>query len=343
MRERYVSMNMTLIHGPGMIRLQPNQGVVTCVVRNGEFYLERFIQHYFEMGFRHLIFLDNGSTDNTIAIGKRHRNVSIYRSCLPIEAHQALFKKRLPQLCVKGGWCLDADIDEFLDFPSSDAIDLGQFFGYLNRNKYTAVVTQLLDMFSDRPVSVSAPEDDDPNAVLSVTYPYYDLSDVTKTDYRTSELSTTYGGRNTVSNVATKLLWGGIRKTLSGNEYLLTKHSLFSMENRPDLFPHVHFVNKARLADVSCVLLHYKLTSSALAIAIQNMERFPGNSKLYADFIQYITKNPTYQVKRPEATRLRGVNQLVRQDFLFTSENYRQYVESHAMAHSLQTSGQVQL
>jgi glycosyltransferase involved in cell wall biosynthesis len=328
LRERYVAMKIALLHGPGKIRLRSNESVVTCVVRNGEFYLERFIHHYTQMGFRHLIFMDNGSTDKTIAIAKKYKNVSIYTSDLPIEAHQALFKKRLPQLCVQGGWCLDADIDEFMDFPSSDVVNLRQFLTYLNENKYTTVLTQLLDMFSDRPVSVSAPENDDPHEILSVSYPYYDLSEVSRTDYRTSDLSLTYGARNTVSNPATQLLWGGIRKTLSGNEYLLTKHSLFSMEHSPELFPHVHFVDNARLADVSCVMRHYKLTSSALAIAVQNMERFPGNGKLYADFIEYITKNPTYQVKRPEALKLDSVNELVQLNFLFTSENYRQYVKS---------------
>lgn len=327
-RERYVAMNTSLLHGPGNIRLRPNECVVTCVVRNGEFYLERFIQHYSNMGFRHLFLLDNGSTDNTVAIAKKHKNVSIYTSELPIEAHQAIFKKHLPKLCAKGGWCLDADIDEFFDFPCSDSISLSQLLDYLNLNGYTAVITQLLDMFSDQRITVSAPEDEDPGEALSVRYAYYDLSEVTKTTYRTSELSATYGGRNRISNEAAALYWGGIRKTLSGNEYLLTKHSLFCMEPRPELFPHVHFVDNAAVADVSGVLLHYKLTSSALAIALQNKERFPGNGKLYSDFIDYITKNADYQVNRPGATRLTNVNELVDNTFLFTSQKFRQYVES---------------
>ena len=47
----------------------------------------------------------------------------------------------------------DADIDEFFDFPGSDVMELREFLDYLNRNQFTAVMTQLLDMFSDQPLS----------------------------------------------------------------------------------------------------------------------------------------------------------------------------------------------
>src|SRR5260370_20795818 len=93
LRELMVPMNVVNLHGLKKIRLQPNEAIVTCVVRNGEFFIERFITHYSKMGFRHLVFLDNGSTDATISIAKRHKNVTIYTSTLSIEAHQGFLKK----------------------------------------------------------------------------------------------------------------------------------------------------------------------------------------------------------------------------------------------------------
>jgi Glycosyl transferase family 2 len=327
-RECIISMNVKHVHGPRKIRLGANEAVVTCIVRNGEFYMERFIRHHFRLGFRHLVFLDNGSTDRTIEIAKQHNNVSIFTSTLPIEMYQPLLKKRLPLIAARGGWCFDADIDEFFEYPLSDTVSLARFLEYLNTNRYQAVITQMLDMFGGRPISSSAQaEQEDLEDELNHLYPFYDLSDVAKTDYRTSELTMKFASGNSLSNDAPRLCWGGIRKTLAGNEVLLTKHSLFSLEKGPELFPHVHFINHARLADVSCVLLHYKLTSSAMAIALQNMEHFPGNEKVYRDFIEFLTRKPEFEVKRPTAKKLRTTYQLVEDEFLFVSDVYMKYAE----------------
>ena len=152
LREQHVSMNVTHIYGPRTVQLSKSEAAVTCVLRNGEYYIDSFIQHYTKMGFRHMFFLDNGSSDETLSTIKQYDNVSICQSTLPISANQRLFKKYLAARSIRGGWCLDADIDEFFDYPFSDVIDLHQFLGYLNQNHYTTIITHLLDMFSDRPL-----------------------------------------------------------------------------------------------------------------------------------------------------------------------------------------------
>src|SRR5262249_5307537 len=185
MRQRLVSYDVRHLCGPRRLHLSRNEAVVTCVVKNGEFYIESFIRHYLQMGFRHIFFLDNGSTDKTTAIAQQHPNVSVCSSNLPIDAHQAPFKKYLAKTSGVGGWCLDADIDEFFDYPSSDQIPLHKFLEYLNQRRSTAVITQLLDMFSDKPMSqLSAlPERD-----LRGVYQYYDLSEVARTKYRDASI-----------------------------------------------------------------------------------------------------------------------------------------------------------
>jgi len=325
-REHFVSLNITHLYGPKRIRLSSNEAVVTCVVKNGEFYVEHFIRHYVQMGFRHIFFLDNGSSDQTIAIAKRHKNVSVCKSNLSIDGHQGLFKKYLAQRSAAGGWCLDADIDEFLDYPFSDVIGLRAFLEYLNGKHYSAVITQLLDMFSDKPLShLAKAQEEDVKAV----YRYYDISGLTKTQYDVSDLVAQYGQGNDISNRDAALYFGGIRKTLWGNNCLLTKHSLF-LADKVELFPHVHFVNNARLADVSCVMLHYKLTSNALDAALQNRVGFLGISKGYNDCIDFLTREPNYLIKRSTAAAFRSVNDLVESDFLFISKDYREYVSALA-------------
>jgi Glycosyl transferase family 2 len=323
-RERIVSMNVHLLHGPAAVRLANNEAVVTCVVKNGEFYIEPFIRHYSQMGFRHIFFLDNGSSDQTVAIAKNYLNVSVCSCSLPIETHQALFKKHLARKSAVGGWCLDADIDEFFDYPMSEKVALKDFLEYLNSQRYTAVATQLLDMFSDKAPTALASEQGD----LTEVYRYYDLSNMTRVGYANSELVQTYARENYLSNQNTALYYGGIRKTLYGNDCLLTKHSLFFLEEDLELFPHVHFVNRARLADVSGVMRHYKLTSNALDIAIQNREGFSGNSKGYRDFIAFLTDKPDQKIERETARKFRGLRDLIESGFIFTSHEYETYAKA---------------
>jgi Glycosyl transferase family 2 len=288
------------------------------------------------MGFRHIFFLDNGSTDQTITIAKQYENVSVCQSTLPIEANQGLFKRYLAERSAVGGWCVDADVDEFFDYPGSNVMDLGTFLDYLNRNQYTAVVTQLLDMFSDQPLSHLVHKQQEQLASL---YQYYDLSDVERTKYRQAEFVVRHAAGNQVSNPETALLYGGIRKTLYGSEWLtnclLTKHSMFRLGKGVELFPHVHFVNHARLADVSCVMLHYKLVSNALETALQNKESFSGIGKGYSDFIDFILQNPDHQIKQSTAAKFSDAATLIEDGFLFGSAKYREYVDSFAKSPAL--------
>lgn len=323
LRERHVSMNVTHIYGPRTVQLSGSEAAVTCVLRNGEYYIDSFIEHYSKMGFRHIFFLDNGSSDETLSMVRRYDNVSICRSALPVSANQRLFKKYLAKSSIRGGWCLDADIDEFFDFPFSDVIGLRQFLVYLNQNRYTTVITHLLDMFSDRPLSYLTSERKED---VKSAYPYYDISAVIKTDYRTSDVVAKYGNANKLADSKTALYWGGIRKTLYGNNCLLTKHSLFLPEAGLDLFPHVHFANEANVADVSGVMLHYKLTSNAMAIARQNRDNFTENSKTYAAFISTLQKGSDRQIRQDTAQKFVSATELAKCKFLAMSPAYKEYM-----------------
>jgi hypothetical protein len=163
---------------------------------------------------------------------------------------------------------------------------------------------------------------------LKSGYPYCDISAIEKVDYRLTELSQQHGDKNQIAHVSTRLYFGGIRKTLYGNNCLLSKHSLFLPGQGLELFPHVHFVNGARLADVSCVLLHYKFTSNALEIAAQNKARFVTNSAGYTEFIRFLESCPDYSLKQPTAMQFRGSEALVERDFLFMSDRYREHVSA---------------
>ncbi len=281
--------------------------------------MESFIKHYLAMGFRHIFFLDNGSSDQTIAIAREYDKVSVCQCILPISTNQRLFKKYLATKSVRGGWCLDADVDELFDYPHSDVMSLRELLAYLNEHDYNAMITQLLDMFSDRPLSHLV---DEQKEDIKAAYEYYDISEVGRTDYRSSPVAVNSAGANRLAASDVSLLWGGIRKRLYGNDCLLTKHSLFYPEAGLELFPHIHFVNRANVADISGVMLHYKLTSNALAMALQNRDNFTENSKTYGAFIDVLQKASELQVKRSTARRYIQASELCKNGFLITSPAY---------------------
>jgi hypothetical protein len=323
--QQFAATRIINLSGPQKISIAKDEAVVTCVVKNGEFYIESFIEHYSQMGFRHIFFLDNGSNDQTIELAKVKNNVSVFRCDLSINKYQRLFKRYLAKNTAIGGWRLDADIDEFFNYPFSDSITFQDFLGYLNRENYSAVVTQLLDMFSDSPVGRS--DQEGPETSFKEVYQYFDISNIEKEPYCTSKLGAKYGHKNTIANPDTALIFGGIRKSLYGNNCLLTKHSLFLPEKGLDLFPHVHFVNRARLADISCIMHHYKLTSNVLDIAQQNKEGFSANSAGYNDFIKFLVQNNGLDIKTNSAAKFKSVDDLVRCGFLFSSDRYRGYID----------------
>lgn len=128
-------------------------------------------------------------------------------------------KRYLAQTFSAGRWNLSADIDELFDYPFSKNLRLSDFLDYLNANSYTAVVAQMLDMFSDIPLNKLESKTDD---ILKEKYVYYDISDIEKEDYLWSKRS----------NPAIKMHWGGIRKRVFGTINGLTKSPLVFMDGK---------------------------------------------------------------------------------------------------------------
>jgi hypothetical protein len=180
-------------------------------------------------------------------------------------------------------------------------------------------------MFSAEPLSDLATQEQRP---FEKTYQYYDLSEITRVPYRGSDMTALFARHNAITNVDTALQFGGIRKTLYGNNCLLTKHSLFRPNTGLELFEHIHFVDKARLADVSGIMRHYKLTSNALETAIQNRAGFTALSDGYDSFINFLNNKKDVQIARTTAVKFQSVDKLIPRGFVFVSSEYRQYVNS---------------
>ena len=307
------------VHGPAAVPYAEDELLVICVVRNAEEYVHPYVAHYRALGARHLVFLDNGSTDGTVERLCAYDGVTVLRTDAPYERYENSMKRYLAERFSRGRWNLIADIDELFDFPCSDLLSLRAFLQYLNRHGYTAVLAQLLDMVADRPLSASPVERDED---LASTYRYYDVSDITKSDYPFVD----------VPDRRIRFHWGGIRRTVFGTKNGLTKAALVRMDGRVQPFVAWHQVRHARLADVTCVLRHYPFRPSFYrkvqdAVATGRYGRLTSDE--YAAYWAVLSREPDLNLRRPTARELSSLDELLERDFLVVSPAYRRWVAEH--------------
>jgi len=290
------------------------------VVKNGEFFLPEFISHHMNLGFAHIFLLDNGSTDRTLDIARSHSCVTVYQSLLPVDKYQGALKRHLATVAAPNGWCLDVDIDEFFDYPLSSEVPLRKLLTYFDKSGFTAMVTQMLDMFSEVPLSEMASSTERPPLT---DYHYYDLSEMRREEYLLSSLVASFASSNEPTNALTALFYGGTRKYLYGLDCLLTKHSLFRTSRGLRLFDHVHFVANARLANVSGLLRHYKFAGDVISLAEQNRAAFRATGAGYQDMIDAIRSKPKLRLVRETSKSLSEPAELLESSFLFASPQAR--------------------
>jgi hypothetical protein len=292
--------------------------IVTCVVRNGSIYLKSYVEHYSSLGVKHIVFLDNGSTDDTIERASAFENVTVLSADVPYSLYENLMKDYLSRRFSSGRWNLCADIDELFDYPGSEVVGLAAFLRHLDARGFTAVVAQMLDLFSDSPLSRLSSE---PGEDLKAKYVFYDLSEIEKVPYRWSQLS----------SGDVKMHFGGIRKTLFGTRNGLTKAALVFVGPGIRLFCDWHHAENAQVADFTCVLLHYPFNGSFLAKVKEAAEtkRYGDvTSDEYDGYWKRLSNEPDLSLCLETARRYEATSTLLEEGFLVASPAYLEWVRS---------------
>jgi hypothetical protein len=320
----FVGRNITHVYGPEEVSYAPDELVVVCLVRNGRPYLETFMDHYSALGVRHVVFLDNGSDDGTVEAAQGYENVTVLATDLPYRDYKYVMKQYLIHRFGRERWCLYVDIDELFDYPRSDVVGLSSFLEYLNRGSFTTVVAQMLDMFPEGPLAAESGAE---GGSLREQHRFYDISDIDTSRYRRSSKIS----GNTVSNDDIRVFYGGIRKTLFDVRANLTKHPLIFVDDevRP-MDNSSHRTNNARVADLSCVLYHYKFLENFrehTERAIREGSYFDGSAE-YKKYRTVLDRTPELRIKQPTSRELTSVNELVAQGFLVISEEYADWADA---------------
>jgi hypothetical protein len=199
----------------------------------------------------------------------------------------------------------------------------------------------MLDMFPEEAVLHDARREDEP---LKELHRLYDISSVTTRDYLeelhrfhgTSDASTRNkrspdGASNTLASEEIEVYRGGIQYTLFGYRALLTKHPLMFVDD--EIVPidnSSHWVGGARVADVSCVLFHYKFIGDFYerALLAVKEENHSNNSAKYKKYLGALEQDLDLQIKKESAREIEDTNELVDNGFLVVSGEYMALVDA---------------
>lgn len=122
-----------------------------------------------------------------------------------------------------------------------------------------------------------------------------------------------------------------MRERVFGTSNSLTKTPLIFSDRRLKPFVEWHHVKDAHIADISCILLHYPFTSTfreKVEEAAQT-KRYASALWEYAGYWELLERNPNVVLASGAARRFRGLDELIKDEFLIVSEKYLQWVKAH--------------
>ncbi len=333
MTYRILHSSIEHLHGPEEIPYGEDELVVVCNVRDGRPYVKSFVEHYFSLGVKHIVFLDNNSSDGTVSAVCRYDNVTVLRTKLPYKEYMYSMRQYLIARFGENRWCLCVDIDELFDYPYSDVMGLDSLLGYLNSKSYTAVTAQMLDMFPEKPLSGRVGSLDEP---LKELHRFYDISRIS----RRSTKRHPWFRNNTLESDEVERFSGGVREIVFGTAPTLTKYPLVFSDGRLKPFDGSgHWVDNARIADFTCVLFHYKFLDEHFRKQVTQVLR-DGWDKFseYERYSKVLDRNPSLQVKQETSKEIESVNDLLENQFLVVSDDYVSWVNAEEEKSVLQTS-----
>ncbi len=317
------------IHGPHRRFSGPDDVTLIALVRNGGYYLEAFFDYYQSLGIRHFVFFDNGSDDDTIAQIRRRPGTAILQSRLPWGAFENTFRSYAARRYAKDRWCLIVDMDEIFDFPGRQEIGLTGLVRYLSANGYTALVSQMLEMFPKAPLRDVAQM---PYAEVLEAFRFYDLSSISTFPYHAPDTGLSYflnQNRSEGPN-APELLFGGVRAKVFGESCCLTKHPLVFVGPGVTAGVHPHAASGARIAPMTGLIRHYKFANDSLARdrrSVQTASIEHGEDKLR---LARLSKQPDLSLWSKDAREAPDIARLQNDGFLQASDEYEAYLHNPA-------------
>lgn len=315
---RSVRRGNVVVHGPAIVDLGVDDVAVVGLMKDAAYFVGGFIEHHQRLGVRHIVIVDNGSTDSTVAIAAGFDNVTVIRNTLPAKRYEVPLRDLAARQVLRGGWVLFADADEMFEPPLG--VPLGRLTAYLNANGFTAMVAHMLDLFSPLPYGAGkgwtysqvVRQADRYSLGQVVSVPYHDQTQIGFSWY----LDRNQG------DVSLKI--GGLRREVFGEGCVLSKHSLVR-NGGGVLMTHPHCASGVRVADVTGVLRHYKLAGDYLARDRASVAAGTWDHAEDAKRLEAAVGGDAFTITPVSAHVYAGPSVLVDQGFLEASAAFRAY------------------
>lgn len=300
------------LQGPDRRFVPPGGVVLIALVRDGAYYLDLFLEHYRRLGVAGFVFVDNGSTDGTLARLAREPDVAVWQAKLPWLAYENDLRGFAASRYGAERWCLFADMDELLAFDG--AVDLPALTRQLKAEGHTAMMAQMLEMFPRGPLA-AAQGLSYREAVAA--FRYAEISAVRRLPYMTEATGFAYFlRRNVLPEAAPELMFGGVRGRVFGESCCLSKHPLVFNGAGVQAAVHPHASAGVRVSDRVALIRHYKFAGESLARDLRAQAEAVsehGEDRLRAAVMQ---GNPELSLWSEAALEDPGIAELRRRGFL---------------------------
>ena len=318
-RNRFaVRRSFSHVSGPMRFDLADDEVSLICIGRNTAFYLQTFFDWHRELGIENFLYVDNGSSDRSVEIASRQPNTIVARCSASFEDFEGLIRLNATQMFVHGGWRLVVDADELFDYPGSQSLSIGGLIKELNALGATAVVAQMLDMI---PNGGLADINNDTYDAAIASCPNYDIASIEAYDYFSEDIKFKwYLEQNKLSNPEIKFHFGGIRRTLFGEDCCLSKHPLFKPGPDVLVLPHPHVSTGLVCADFTALLRHYKFTGDFITRERKLLVDGRVAHGETALRMEALKNKPDMQFVQPTSMRYTTPEALISQGFLVVSD-----------------------
>jgi hypothetical protein len=142
-------------------------------VRNEHLRLPASLNHYRRIGVDRFFIVDNGSSDGTRDFPRAQDDVELFvTEDSYAESHFGMdWQHILMDRFANGHWIVSVDADELFIYPHYETTHLKRLCAFLDRTRATAMLSILLDMYSDKAIDKTTYRCGDS---LLETCPYFD-------------------------------------------------------------------------------------------------------------------------------------------------------------------------
>ena len=300
------------------IELNDNEVIALSCVRNEGLRLPFFLDYHRNLGVDRFIFVDNASTDGSESFLLAQEDVHVFST----DASYAQSRcgvdwiNELLEIYGIGRWVLTLDADELLVYPWCETIGLRELTDFLDLIRSDALVTFLLDMYSEKSISESKYERGRP---FLETCRYFDGDSYHEKDV--AGIPIRGGPRH-------RLFWDGRGRQKPSP--VLKKTPLVKWRKGLEYEASTHVIRGVNVAPVTGVLQHFKFFSDFCATVARESERkehWDGAAQ-YSAYWEVLKKDAHLTAMYENSLSYENSVQLVELGLLKCTSEYEQFVRT---------------